>query len=72
MTMDPDHPIAITLEAQQWNLIIEVLQSAPFRVAAPLIGSIRRQAMAVIGPDMERQSGNGIDEKGTANVGVTS
>ena len=37
--------VTITLEAQQWNTLLEVLHNAPisYRVAAPLIESIGKQ-----------------------------
>ena len=44
--MDATDPVTIVLQAQQWNLIIEVLHGAPYRVAAPLIGAIGAQAAA--------------------------
>jgi len=36
-------PMAITMEAQEWNLVIDALSNAPYRVAAPLIGKITAQ-----------------------------
>ena len=44
--MNPTDPVTITLQAQQWNVIIEVLHNAPYRVAAPLIQAISEQARA--------------------------
>ena len=38
--MEATDPVTITLQAQQWNTILEVLHNAPYRVAAPLIQSI--------------------------------
>jgi hypothetical protein len=46
MTMDATDLIAITLEARQWNVLIEALVDAPYRVAAPLINAIATQAKA--------------------------
>ena len=53
--MEPTDPVTITLQAQQWNTILEVLHNAPYRVAAPLIQSISEQARA---PKV--QQGNGV------------
>jgi hypothetical protein len=39
-------PVTITLEAQQWNVVIEALHNVAYGIAAPLIGSIVEQAMA--------------------------
>ena len=46
MTMQATDPVTITLQAQQWNVIIEVLQNTPlpYRVAAPLIAAIVEQS----------------------------
>jgi hypothetical protein len=41
----PKDRIAVTLEAQSWELIARVLADAPFRVVAPLIAEIQRQCM---------------------------
>ena len=53
--MEATDPVTIVLQAQQWNVIIEVLHSAPYRVAAPLIAEISQQARA---PTV--QQGNGV------------
>ena len=44
MPIEPATQISITLQASHWNTVLEVLQSAPYRVAAPLISEITRQA----------------------------
>jgi hypothetical protein len=36
-------PLAVTLQAQQWNGVMASLQEAPYRIAAPLIESINAQ-----------------------------
>jgi len=43
--LQPKDRIAVTLEAQSWELIARVLADAPFRVVAPLIAEIQRQCM---------------------------
>jgi hypothetical protein len=53
MTMDATDPVSITLEARQWNVIIEVLHEAPYRVAAPLINAIATQARTAAEPPEE-------------------
>jgi negative regulator of sigma E activity len=35
--------VSITLEVQYWNAVLEALNSAPYRVAAPIIGELVRQ-----------------------------
>lgn len=58
-----DRPIAATLTAQQWNVVLGALQEAPWRVANPVIQALFPQ----INPqedDAPRPpaSGNGVDE----------
>jgi hypothetical protein len=48
--LEPSDFVSITLEARQWNLIIEVLHDVPYRVAAPLIQAIGQQAAASAAP----------------------
>lgn len=36
-------PISITLEAQQWNVVIGALMEAPWRVADPVLRAITAQ-----------------------------
>ena len=60
--MEATDPVTITLQAQQWNTILEVLHTAPYRVAAPLIQSISEQARA---PTV--QQGNGIVNRAAWN-----
>lgn len=43
-SIEASTPIAITLQAQEWNQILNVLADAPFRIAAPLINKITEQA----------------------------
>lgn len=39
-------PISITLQAQQWNVVLGALMEAPWRIADPMIREITRQAEA--------------------------
>lgn len=40
----PTDPISITLEAQQWNVVIGALMEAPWRVVDPVLRAINAQA----------------------------
>jgi hypothetical protein len=42
--VDPTTPLAITLQVQQWNVVLGILSDQPYRVAAPLIEAITGQA----------------------------
>lgn len=44
--MDRAQPLTITLAAEQWNLVLQILSEAQYRVAAPLISAIEQQARA--------------------------
>lgn len=43
--MEPTTVITVTLEAQQWNLVLATLAEGPFRIVAPLIETIQRQCV---------------------------
>ena len=62
--MKPDQPIAVTLEAQQWNVVLGALGEAPWRISNPLIqkivGQIEQSQQGE--PVPLEQRGNGIDE----------
>jgi len=49
-----DMPMTITLQAQQWNLVLGALSEAPYKVAAPLIQAMGEQLQKQTGP-MEPQ-----------------
>lgn len=38
---------SVTLPMQQWQLVVQLLSEAPYRVSAPLINELSRQLMAV-------------------------
>jgi hypothetical protein len=42
--IDPNTQITITLNAAQWNVVLEALGNMPFRASAPLIQEISNQA----------------------------
>jgi hypothetical protein len=65
----PNAPISITLEAQEWNAVIGLLQEGPYRLVAPLIAKLGNQAQvaaqalaAQIGPPLNGAVPNGQDE----------
>jgi hypothetical protein len=43
--VEPTTPLSVTLEAQQWNALLAVVQdaAAPYRITAPLIQAIGEQ-----------------------------
>jgi hypothetical protein len=41
--IDSNTNISITLNAQQWNIILMTLAEGPYRVVAPLIADIQKQ-----------------------------
>jgi hypothetical protein len=43
--MNPDTNIAVSLTASEWNVVLQLLAEGPYRVAAPLISAIQKQAM---------------------------
>jgi hypothetical protein len=59
--MHPNEPVTITLEAQQWNSVLALLQEGPFRVAAPLIDSIMRQGASQGQPPQGQQGSNALN-----------
>ena len=44
-TIDRSLPIAVTLTAEQWQQIMQVLSNGPYSVVAPLIGAVQQQCM---------------------------
>lgn len=58
--LQPDQPISVTLEAQQWNAVLGALGEAPYRVAAPLIAKIIEQVQGQKTTPVARP--NGADE----------
>jgi hypothetical protein len=61
--MQPDLPIMISLEAQQWNVVLGALGEAPWRISNPIIQRIVGQIEQSQGePVPLEQRGNGIDE----------
>ena len=50
--MQPNMPLAVTLSAQQWNIVLEKL-SEPMRIYGPLVQAIQQQCMAAQAPEPE-------------------
>jgi hypothetical protein len=48
--VDVNDTITVSLTAQQWEGVMNAMSEAPFRLAAPLIAAIQKQAMAQRGP----------------------
>jgi hypothetical protein len=48
MVMTPQQPLSVTLEAQQWEVVLRLLDEvpAPHRVTDPLMRAIQQQCMA--------------------------
>lgn len=44
--MDPNLPVTVSLEAQEWQQVLDVLTTGTYRVVAPLIVKIAQQAQA--------------------------
>jgi hypothetical protein len=43
LVLNPNDRLAVTLEAQQWNQVMDVLAMGAYRVVAPLLAEILRQ-----------------------------
>src|SRR5215475_1542976 len=48
--LQPNQVVAVSLEAQQWNVVVGQLMEGPYKVMAPLIGSIIAQCSQAIPP----------------------
>lgn len=71
MAMTPQQPLAVTLEAQQWEAVLRLLDEAPapHRLVHPLIYEIQRQCMATT---QQLIRGNGLAKPGEAEEVVAS
>lgn len=47
--IDPTTPLAVTLQAQEWNQVTYWLGKQPYETVASLIGKIGEQAQAAAG-----------------------
>lgn len=64
--MQPTDKFAITLDAQQWQQVIDVLADGRFRVVMPLIQEIQRQFSAADHAMPGAARGNGAPESRAA------
>jgi hypothetical protein len=55
----PNQQISITMTAQDWTNVLNLLSEAPYRVSAPLINTITQQAAEA---EAAATRGNGTDE----------
>lgn len=63
--MNATDPVSITLEAQQWNIVLGALGEAPWRIADPVIRAIAQQTQpqaATPEPEAIAAKPNGHDE----------
>jgi len=51
MPVEPNQQISITLEAQQWNTVLQQLAKGPYEVVAPLMQAVATQANAAGTPE---------------------
>lgn len=58
--IDPTTPLAVTLQAQQWNQVTYWLGKHPYENVAELIGKIGEQAQAAAGQAPQPRA-NGVD-----------
>jgi len=47
--------LSITLEVQQWNIVIQVLGEAPYKIVQPIIQAMGQQAAAQTQPQPVQQ-----------------
>ena len=62
-TLQPTERLSVTLEAQQWNQVLQLLHevAAPLRVTQPLVQAIAAQCMHPATGSVSRLIGNGED-----------
>jgi len=59
----PNTPLAVILEAQEWNAIMAMLGKQPYEVVAALLGKIGEQ-LQTGAAQVAQPAGNGIDRVG--------
>jgi hypothetical protein len=59
--IDPNTPIAVSMSAQQWGVVLEALSHAPYRVVAPIFVAIQQQCMEHDAPMRVSGGANGAD-----------
>ena len=67
--ISPDTPLAVTLEAQQWNAVMVVLQETPsiplpHRVVSAIVQAINDQLQVQVAQvNQPAKTANGLDEE---------
>ena len=59
MPIEATLPVSITLQAQQWNLALDILSAGPYRTVAPLIQAMTEQIQAAATSTALITDGNG-------------
>lgn len=59
--VEPTMPLSGTLQAQEWNQIINILYDRPYREVASLINKITEQVQAAAGQATPQPLANGAD-----------
>ena len=67
--MHPQDRLNVTLEAQEWNAVMAVLGTAPYRDVANLIGQIQAQCQA---QDARNRSAQQVAMNGPVPNGLAS
>lgn len=55
--INPTDQLAVTLEAQQWNVVLATLAEGPFRIVASLMQEIQRQLTTPAMPLQQKTNG---------------
>ena len=64
--MTPQHPLTVTLEAQQWDMVMRIMAKSPvpYEIVAPLIAAIQQQCAAAFA----QVPTNGVGEEARADA----
>jgi hypothetical protein len=70
--LQPTDKLNVTFDAQAWNVIMQIIAEAPFKIAQPLIQEIQRQcASQDTGPDYP-SAGRHVRPNGAAGHDTTT
>jgi hypothetical protein len=61
--IDRTTPLTVTMQAQQWDAVLNALADGQFRVVQPLISEIQRQCMQADVPAMDARGNGEIREE---------
>lgn len=69
--IDRDTPLAATLTAQEWNVVLSLLMAveAPYNVTAPLISRLREQLVSDTNKGDTNQGSVGVGDTNRGSVG---